>query len=136
MIRQVSKTEANQPQTLTRIIKKHERKKLLTLALVKLMRDTPLVPDTFQRHARRYYVTRKLGSRLILCHPYTDIHGRYIKCVVLDFSSYKKDGYVHVRPFQPVKENHYGLTSVDYTFWIHAKSHRALYKKLLNHKLL
>ena len=136
MISQFSQIEANQPRTLTKVKKKHKKKELLTLQHVKFMRDTPLIPETFQRHARKYYVTRILGTRLVLCHPYTDMHGRYIKTVILDFSSHKKDGYVHVRPFKPVDDNHYGMTCVDYTFWIHAKSHRELYKKLLNHNLL
>ena len=136
MIRQSTKTEANQPRTLTKIKKKHEQKHLLTLAHVKFMRDTPLVIETFQRHARRFYVTRLLGKILILNHPYTDVNGRYIKTVILDFSKYLKDGYVQVRPFKPAKDNNYGNNEMHYSFSFKAKTHKDLYRKLLKHNLL
>lgn len=136
MIRQFKKNEANQPHTLTKIKKKHECKQLLTIDHVKTMRDTPLILGSFQRHARRFYVTRLFGNMLMLYHPYTDVHGRYIKSVVLDFSRHKKEGYIEVRPFKPDKETNYGNSSPEYTFWIKAKTHRQLYEKLLKHNLL
>ncbi|WP_159076496.1 hypothetical protein [Flagellimonas amoyensis] len=121
---------------LTKIVKKHEKKELLTLDKIHVMRDTPFDPKTFKRHARQYFATQMLGTRMVLSHPFTDVHGRHLKSVVLDFSKFKKDGYVHVQPFHPVNDNHYGMTEVDYRFWLHVKSHRDLYKKLLTHKLL
>ena len=133
---QFTEIGAERQRSLTKIVKKHPKKELLTLKHVNFMRDTPLIPSTFQRHARQFYVTHLLGSRLVLSHPYTDIHGRYIKSVVLDFSQFSKTGYVHVQPFQPVKDNEYGLTSVNYSFSLFVKSHRELYKKLLEHQLL
>lgn len=136
MIRQSTKTAANQPRTLTKIKKKHEQKQLLTLAYVKLMRDTPLVLETFQRHARKFYVTRLLGKVLILNHPYTDVNGRYIRTVLLDFSKYAIDGYVQVRPFKPAKDNSYSNNEMHYSFLFRAKTHKDLYRKLLKHNLL
>ncbi len=121
---------------LTKIVKKHKKKELLTRKHIDFMRDTPLILETFQRHARKYYVTSMIGSRLVLSNPYTDVHGRYIKSVILDFSTYKKTGYVYVQPFEPVKDNNYGVTSVNYSFSLNARSHRELYKKLLVHRLL
>ncbi|RIV68721.1 hypothetical protein [Flagellimonas aequoris] len=135
MIRQFKQIEANQPRTLTKIKKKHELKQLLTLDHVKTMRDTPLVLGTFQRHARKFYVTQLLGNSLTLRHPYTDSNGRYIKTVVLDFSTFVKDGYVHVRPFKPSKENSYGNTE-GFCYALKAKTHKDLYRKLFKHNLL
>ncbi|THV57092.1 hypothetical protein EZV76_15865 [Flagellimonas alvinocaridis] len=127
---------AKRQRSLTKIVKKHKKKELLTDKHVYFMRDTPLNPETFQRHARQYYVTHMIGSRLTLSHPYTDVHGRYLKTVLLDFSLFKNTGYVHVQPFQPVKENEFGVTAVNYNMALHVRSHRDLYKKLLEHKLL
>ncbi|MGX1930213.1 hypothetical protein [Flagellimonas sp. 2504JD4-2] len=127
---------AERQHRLTKIVKKHKKKELLTRKHVDFMRDTPLNPTTFQKHARQYYVTHLVGTRLVLSHPYTDIHGRYIKTVVLDFSVYKRTNYVYVQPFEPVKGNEYAVSSVNYTFSLNVRSHRELYKKLLEHNLL
>ena len=121
---------------LRKIVKKHERKELLTFETASQMRDTTLDLNTFQRNARRFYATQLIGTRLVLSHPFTDVHGRYLKSVVLDFSMYEKDNYIHVQPFVPSKEANYGTTTVNYSFWLHAKSHRDLYLKLLKHELL
>lgn len=127
---------ANRQRRLSKIVKKHPKKDLLTLEKVHVMRDTEFDPKTFKRHARQFYAVQTLGTRMVLSHPYTDVHGRHLKSVVLDFSKFKKDGYVHVQPFHPANDNTFGLTTVDFSFWFHVKSHRDLYKKLLTQKLL
>ncbi len=136
MLDQATSKKSNRRPKLRKVVKKHKKKDLLTMDIVRIMYDTPLNPETLQRHARQYFVTQKLGSRLILSHPYTDIHGRHIKTVVLDFSLYKKTGYIQVQPFKPVNDNNYGVTAVNYDMALHVKTHRELYKKLLFHNLL
>nr|WP_293300628.1 hypothetical protein [Allomuricauda sp.] len=133
---QCTEIGAERQRRLTKIVKKPSKKELLTLDKVKKMNFTKLSFATFQRNARRYFFTQRLGTRLVLSHPYTDVHGRHLKSVVLDFCVHKKTGYVHVQPFHPVDTNTYGVSEAAYSFSLFAETHKSLYKKLLTHKLL
>lgn len=133
---QFNQIGAKRQRRLAKIVKKHPKKELLTLEKVKQMRDTPLNLQTFQRNARRYYSTHFVGSQLVLSHPYTDVHGRHLTTVMLDFSQYKTSSYVYVQPFLRSLDFTYGLIVSGYTYWLHVKSHRELYKKLIEHHLL
>ncbi|MGX1930231.1 hypothetical protein [Flagellimonas sp. 2504JD4-2] len=126
----------NRQRRLTKIVKKPSKKELLTLERVRKMNYTKLCGNTLQRNASRFYFTSKIGSRLVLSHPYTDVHGRHIKSVLLDFSLHKNTGYVHVQPFAHVSEDSHGVTTTNYTLSLWVDSHKALYRKLLEHKLL
>ncbi|WP_424989042.1 hypothetical protein [Flagellimonas sp.] len=132
---QVTAKSAISQKRLKKIVKKHRTKELLTPESVRKMRDTPLNLKTFIRNARRFYAINQIGTRLVLSHPFTDVNGRYLKTVVLDFSKFEKDGYIHVQPFSPAN-NDYGVTQTEFNFWLSVKSHRELYYKLLKHGLL
>jgi len=133
---QVTKNVVKRQQRLKKVVKKHKNKELLTVEAAKNLRDTPLNVQTFQRNARKYYATTRIGTRLVLSHPFTDVHGRYLKSVVLDFAFYKNTGYVHVQPFEPNHDDNHGVVSFEYSYNLNVRSHRELYLKLLKHKLL
>ncbi|MEQ9582410.1 MAG: hypothetical protein RIM68_09650, partial [Arenibacter sp.] len=106
---------------LTKVVKKG-KKTPLTMQIVENLHEINLEIDKFQRIARTYYKTQKLGLLLYLHSPLLEPNTKNpIKSVCLDFSEYEQSQYIGAS----VRVGHIS----NYQF--HALSTKDLFIKLL-----
>lgn len=133
---QTTKVLPDGKRKLTKIVKKSAKKQLLDLDGVRRMNHTKLEVSTFKRHARPFYHVSAIGNRVTLRHPYVDANGRHLKVAVIDFSVYKRTGYVNVKAFQPSKESANNVEPLPFEYSFCVATHKELYRKLLKQGIL
>tara|TARA_R110000823_G_scaffold209652_1_gene339804 strand:+ start:152 stop:532 length:381 start_codon:yes stop_codon:yes gene_type:complete len=111
---------------LTKVVKKG-KKNPLTIQDAKKLHQIDLDIDKFQRIARTYYKTQKLGLLLYLHSPLLEPNTMNpIKSVCLDFSDYENSKYIGAS----VRMGHVA------NFEFHVLNTKDLFIKLLRHKLI